>query len=148
MLAVRTAIIEDWPAILAMVKSYAALTALPGSLDVDATRDAVSRMIVDKSAIVALVDETPAGVCLLNIGPHVFTRNLIAQEAMWWVEPQHRRHGAGAAMLRFAEELARDRGAVGLLVHAFSFGTQTAAESAFENNGYSRIQTGWFKGVA
>jgi GNAT superfamily N-acetyltransferase len=147
MLVVRAAVIEDWPAILGMVKSYAALTALPGSLDVDATRDVVSRMIVGGTALVAYMEDEPAGVCLLEVGPHVFTKNLIAQEAMWWVEPKHRRNGVGAALLRFAEDLAHDRGAVGLLVHAFSFGTQDAAESAFTNMGYSRIQTGWFKGV-
>lgn len=149
MLAVRTAIIEDWPAILAMVKAYAERAAsLPGLVfDLEATREIVARHVAAGTAIVATVDKEPAGALLLDIVPSAFGKNLFASEALWWVNPEHRRTGVGVALIEFGEEVARQRGAMGMIVHTFSLGTQSAADAALASHGYARVNTGWHKEV-
>jgi ribosomal protein S18 acetylase RimI-like enzyme len=78
----------------------------------------------------------PVGTLWLEVrqrsrGPHVFVMEL-------HVEPSHRRHGLGAAMMRAAEDVARSVGAESIGLHVF--GSNDAARSLYRSLGYREAE--------
>ena len=85
----------------------------------------------------ATVDGVAVGALWLEVrqrstGPHVFVMEL-------HVEPEHRRRGHGAAMMRAAEDVARGVGADSIGLHVF--GSNAAARALYLGLGYREVET-------
>lgn len=67
---------------------------------------------------------------------HPFTGKQTAYELMWWVEPEYRKSFTGIALLRAAQRIARDLGAVHMQVSA---PTEQVGQ-AYKALGYEKIE--------
>lgn len=75
--------------------------------------------------------------------PHFGKR--IASTESFYVEPGHRKSGAGLALLREAQAMATEKGAIGLFISAPVGG---ALESLLPRVGYRQTNSMFFKGLA
>jgi GNAT superfamily N-acetyltransferase len=75
--------------------------------------EALIRYVLDYGAgFVAVKDESVVGMIGASINVHPFTGELVASEAAWWIDLEHRGGTAAVRLLAEAEAWARDNGAV------------------------------------
>lgn len=93
-----------------------------------------------------LVDEQDgelAGLLAFVIFPHYFSQEPTAGEVMWYVEPEKRQSLIAVCLLRAAERLAREMGAVRM-----QFTAPTAEVGrAYEALGYKPIEVNYQKAL-
>ncbi|WP_340152012.1 GNAT family N-acetyltransferase [uncultured Sneathiella sp.] len=80
---------------------------------------------------------------LISVIPHYGA--MVATTESFFVDPDKRQSGAGIKLLRIAEAVAKDLGAVGLLVSA-PFGGKLA--DVMEKVGYTETNRVFFRGLA
>ena len=77
--------------------------------------EAIMKRIADPRRVdiplLAEVDGQVAGFACLRIVPNLFYPEPYAELTELYVEPDHRRRGVGRALVAFAEELAKEKGA-------------------------------------
>ena len=93
----------------------------------------------------AYLDGSLVGFChvLVSLNPHYSA--LLAVTESLFVAAAHRGTGAGLALLREAEAIARQRGAVGLLVSAPTGGTLAAVLE--HSKGFRETNRAFFRGL-
>jgi GNAT superfamily N-acetyltransferase len=86
-------------------------------------------------------DERVIGLLAFVIYPQIFTGESVANELMWYVEPDRRAGGAGTKLLWAAEEEAKKMGA-----QYFGVTSPTDGVSAvYKRFGYQQIETAFLK---
>ena len=66
--------------------------------------------------LLAEVDGQAVGFACLRVVPNLFYAEMYAELTELYIEPDFRRRGLGRALVTYAEELARERGAKGLKI--------------------------------
>lgn len=93
----------------------------------------------------AYLDDILVGFChvLVSLNPHYSA--LLAVTESLFVAAAHRGTGAGLALLREAENVARERGAAGMLVSAPTGGTLAAVLE--HSKGFRETNRAFFRGL-
>lgn len=141
-----TSILSE-PGISALLEEYAAESAIHGlppprpHADIYAALDATGAL----TALGAYLDGVLVGFLLFvtTVSPHYSA--LLSVCESFFVAAEHRRAGAGLDLLRAAEERARERGAVGLLVSS-PIGGRLA--EVLPRSGYRETNRAFFRGLA
>lgn len=135
------------PGIDALLRDYAAESAIAGLPVPKAEWLTYARMEHHGAlhVIGAYIDGQLVGFCnvLVSLSPHYSV--LIAVTESLFVSPSHRSTGAGLALLREAENVARERGAAGLLVSAPTGGTLAAVLE--RSKGFRETNRAFFRGL-
>jgi GNAT superfamily N-acetyltransferase len=133
---VREAVAEDWPAVAALLAELGRPEAL-GTPEEEELRGVFLRYL-DRDDVVALVAEDGGrviGFCDLEFR----TRLNFAEPQSWIpdlvVTEDVRGKGAGAALLRRAEEISRGRGAWGMALESATW--RERAHAFYEREGWS-----------
>ena len=88
------------------------------------------------------------GVVAGIVSPVPFNREVLtAQELFWWVSPEARQGGIGAALLQALEDWARKQGAPTLTVAAFEGLHYAAVDALYRGKGYHRIESHYIKEI-
>lgn len=109
---IRPAREEDVPLVLALIRELAEYERMAD--DVTATeadiRQALFSPVPSAEAVIATVDDAPAGFALFfhNFSTFAARRGLYLEDL--YVRPDHRGRGIGRALLRHLARLARERG--------------------------------------
>lgn len=144
---VRTATVDELPAIVAMGARFYATTAY-GALApyCPASAQTLGRMLIEQGVL--LVAEAPqglVGMVGLALAPFMFNHaKRSAHEVMWWVDPDARDTGAGIALLRAIEPACRAAGAVAIQMGVLST-SPAHAGSLYRRMGYEQTETSYFK---
>lgn len=135
------------PGIDALLRDYAAESAIAGLPVPKAEWLTYARMEHHGAlhVIGAYIDGQLVGFCnvLVSLSPHYSV--LIAVTESLFVSPSHRGTGAGLALLREAENVARERGAAGMLVSAPTGGTLAAVLERM--SGFQETNRAFFRGL-
>lgn len=107
--------VDDIPAIVAMAGRFypeSGYTSID-TLDVEAVAGMVLQTIDSGVMLVVERDDgSLAGMACLHIEPFIFNlRTVIAQELVWWIDPEDRGGLAAARLLKACEDACRARGA-------------------------------------
>jgi len=133
---VREATVEDWPAVAALLAALGRPEALGTPEEEDLRRVFLEYLRRDDvAALVAEEDGRVVGFCDLELRarlnftePQAWIPDLVVAE-------EFRSRGAGAALLRRAEEIARERGAWGMSLESATW--RERAHSFYEREGWS-----------
>jgi predicted N-acetyltransferase YhbS len=111
---VRPATEADIPAVVAMGAKFYETTSYAAMCDYD--RDAlvsVARLMLDSGVLLVADDGGELiGMVGMILSPFVLNPQFtVAYEVMWWVSPDARCSGAGAALVREVERVCRAKGA-------------------------------------
>ncbi|MEO7909079.1 MAG: GNAT family N-acetyltransferase [Roseiflexaceae bacterium] len=87
-----------------------------------------------ESALVADLDGQIGGFACVRVVPCVLYAEPYAELTELYIEPQFRRRGVGRALIAYAEQLARTRGAADLLI--MTGVDNTAAQALYRAMGY------------
>lgn len=114
---IRSAVLEDIPEICRMATefykttSYSTLSKIPLNYD-DVARLAEAMILTNTIAVAELNGKVHGMIGLVAV-PFIFNSNYThAGEIVWWVDDEIKGTGFGIGLLRFAESMARDAGAV------------------------------------
>jgi ribosomal protein S18 acetylase RimI-like enzyme len=77
----------------------------------EAVADRVRELLADDDFVVLLGGDEPRGLAVLRFRPSIWTPGLECYLAELYVQPEHRRHGLGLALMNAALETARAHGA-------------------------------------
>jgi ribosomal protein S18 acetylase RimI-like enzyme len=77
----------------------------------EALADRVRQLLAGEDFIVLLGGGEPRGLAVLRLRPSIWTEGLECYLAELYVQPAHRRHGLGMALMTAALEVARAEGA-------------------------------------
>jgi len=95
--------------------------------------------------LVAEVDGVLQAMAALHVEPFIFNPHVtIAQEIVFWIEPEHRGGLLAARMLRAIDEACRKRGAQVVRMATLPSSPE-AAEKLFERSGYALSETYFVK---
>lgn len=82
-------------------------------------------------------DGKPNGMLALIAFPHYFSGELIAGEIVWWVDPEARAGGTGLKLMRKAEQLAIEMGAVKMQMVA----PDERIGKLYQHFGYEKVES-------
>jgi GNAT superfamily N-acetyltransferase len=89
--------------------------------DVDETAEAIWSRLGDPRCaeipIVAVIDDQVVGFAGLRIVAHIFYEGSHAEITELFVEEKHRRQGIASGLMRYAEEITKDRSANEVVLH-------------------------------
>lgn len=98
------------------------------------------KLLIDNPQSRIIVSEAAGGIVTglfaLIIFPHYYSGEITAGEIIWYVEPAYRVGGVGLALLREAERLAREAGAVRMQLTA----PTEALSAMYKRCGYHQIE--------
>ena len=85
--------------------------------------------------------------CLLGcVLGHFLARAALAQELMWWVEPEHRRNSGAIRLVDLFEKWAKERGAFGIVMASFELTDgDNRLEAIYRKRGYKLLERHYFK---
>lgn len=86
-------------------------------------------------------DGRAVGLLAVLVTPHPFSGEAVADELIWYVEPEYRVGGVGLTLLREAEEAARMMGAKRMKLTAPSIDTA----ALYKRCGYDFIEAGFVR---
>lgn len=137
---VRPARTEDIPMLLPMALAF--LDALDEHGDTATITGTLENMINADQAVVIVGDHSMLGGIVV---PHFFdaTRSM-ATELFWWVEPQARGAGEGAALLKSFESWARASGASRVVMVSMASLSETVGKM-YEAHGYTSFESSYLK---
>jgi len=99
----------------------------------------------ERAAIFVSDDEQMVtGFIVMMLSSHYWSDELIASELGWWVEPEHRRSGAGLGLLVAAENWAIEKGARAIHMVA----PTPALKRLYTRRGYVEVETVFQRSVA
>lgn len=97
-------------------------------------------------AIGLFCDDNLVGVLLGMISGHFLTRDLIAQEIMWWVTPDARHGSQSLRMVAEFEKWAKEFGASAVIMASFvETDGDDRLSAIYERREYRKIETHFFK---
>lgn len=103
-------------------------------------------MMANDLLFVAVDGEKVVGTIGLIIGPFLINHTHgMASELFWWIDPAHRRSGAGLALMDAAESAAREQGATFLTMVALEGGEVEQAAKIYRARGYTPAEHTWTK---
>ena len=82
-------------------------------------------------------DGIPNGMLALIAFPHYFSGEIIAGELVWWVDPEARAGGTGLKLMRKAEQLATEMGAVKMQMVA----PDERIGKLYQHFGYKKVES-------
>lgn len=85
--------------------------------------------------------ERPGGILIGMVGPSLLGPFKVAQELVWWVDPDHR--GGSVSMLKEYEAWAISKGVIALRVTSLSVFPEV--ETLYARMGYSKLETNWVR---
>ncbi len=91
------------------------------------------------------VDDVLAGVLIGTVSPQMMTDNLVAQEIMWYVTPEHRNSLSSVRLLLAFEDWSKKRGANGIIMASFAATGDEKLGKFYERRGYQMIETHFLK---
>lgn len=97
--------------------------------------------------ILALEDDQPIGMIAGVTSEMLFSRDKIASEMMWWIEPEHRGSRAALQLLDAYEFWAKKVGAK--VVQLSSVDTEHAdrLDRLYKKRGYYLVERGYIRGI-
>jgi hypothetical protein len=118
---IRAATLADVPRLVAMGRAFLATPPYAGLFadDPEQLAATVTALITGALSTVLVVErgDSVVGMIGLLATPHFLTRQILAGEVMWWIEPAAR-GSAGVRLLKAGERWAAERGAVAIqLIH-------------------------------
>jgi predicted N-acetyltransferase YhbS len=111
---VRPATAADIPACVQMGAKFYATTSYTAMCDYDREAAAnVARLLLDSGVLLVADDDGELiGMVGMILSPFVLNPQFtVAYEVMWWVAPDARCSGAGAALVRAVEPACKEKGA-------------------------------------
>jgi GNAT superfamily N-acetyltransferase len=110
-LTIRAATVNDIPRILEMGHRFNESSEYRTILRVaDGPMEVLARKLIPAGwLLLSEIDGETVGMIGFYVYPHFLTGEMIGGEIFWWMEPEHR--GAGKALLKAAEDIARRCGA-------------------------------------
>lgn len=149
MIEVREAELEDIEVVTGLLEAFIKEANLKGFGEYDRNRviESSARMIQGQGSTIFLADneDKTLGVLGLFLTSTWFSLALVAQETFWFVSPEGRGNGVGAALLKSAEFWARSQGAQNIIMAANANGTEEVANEAYLSFGYERTETHYRK---
>lgn len=142
---IRHATDADTDAIVAMAERFYATTGYAQWADFDPVQARLLADLIRANGVllVAEVDGAVAGMVGLIVGPSLCNAHvLVANEVMWWVNPEARHSGAGVALLDAVKPACIAKGAAAIqMVHLHDSPPQAAA--LYEQRGYRHTESSY-----
>lgn len=140
---IRAAGLADVPRLVAMGRAFLATPPYAGLFadDPDQLAATVTGLITGalSTVLVSVDGDQVVGMIGMLATPHFLSRQIIAGEVFWWVEPDHR--GAGVRLLQAAEAWARSRGAVAIQLIA----PDARVAAVYERWGYALLERSYVR---
>lgn len=143
----RIAVPEDFHAILPMAEQFYNSTSFAKALpfDVPSILEFYIHLLKQGFVIVAEVDDVLVGMLGVTVHPfHLNLNHLVATEAMWWVEPDHRRGHLGGLMIDKMEQLGKDAGCTLSVLASLNTSPKGLGEY-YESRGYAATESSYIK---
>lgn len=100
------------------------------------------------SLLLAEVGERPIGFLGALLYPFYFnTQHLTGQEVFWWVDKEHRKTGAGIALLELTEAWAKSKGAQSFAMVALQGSMPERMAELYQSMGYRPNEYSYIKRV-
>lgn len=149
---IRPAALADLKAMLHMGRRFfdASSYGDVSSYDPESTCRAFLKLMESDSAclLVAEQDGEIIGFCSAIAYPHFFNESDVnAQELFWWVDEQHRKSGAGKAMLQALEAWAASVGAKSLMMLSLASLAPEKVAQMYLVAGYRPAEQTFIKGL-
>lgn len=113
--------------------------------DPEIARDSILALVDRGAAFVMVVGDEIVGAIIGSVTVPWFSRDLIAAELGWWVDPDHRGHGN--ELRRQFEEWAKAMKAEVVVMSDVVLDDATPAGTLYERAGYEMVERSWIKGV-
>lgn len=140
----RLATLEDYNAILKMVRSFAENSPYSKIMNYDKIEVLLNSLLVNNGIdTVILIDEEDRGFIAGIVSPHFFFEGKIATELAWWVEPEDRNSGVGRELLTSFEEWAWSRGCSNITMISLD----DNIGKFYEDNGYVLQERAYLKSI-
>jgi GNAT superfamily N-acetyltransferase len=88
-----------------------------------------------------LDDGTMAGLLIGTISPQMMTDTVVAQEIMWYVQPEYRNTLGSVRLLSDFEQWAKKRGADGIIMASFTATEEQKLGEFYRRRGYQHLET-------
>ncbi len=141
---IRNAVASDKAAVLRMARSFHSAAELPFAFSAATTSMLFDACLQDEDRLCLIYERDGAAVGMLAAyaACHMLAPVKIANEIVWWVEPQHRGRSA-VAMLQAYERWARQRGCA--LIHMVGLGADPVTAKLYERQGYLAAERHFMK---
>jgi len=153
-LTVRPAEPDDVPALCRMAREFYAFAQCADhglGYDERDLLDTFSHLATAPDGYLAVADAGagPVGMVAGLLVPwYARKADVIAQEVWLWADPEHRRSGAGPALLRAFESWAREAGATRVLLATPGAADRDPVVARwYRRQGYRQVETVWGRGV-
>ncbi len=105
---------DDYPDILEMAKKFFDHTPYKDKVDYDDSKisDVVMSLFdnpTERVAILAIHEGRPVGMLCAQVGEILFTRDRVATELAWWMDPEHRASRGSIELIQAFEYWAREK---------------------------------------
>lgn len=87
------------------------------------------------------------GLLLGIIGPQFLVEANLAQELMWWVEPEYRKSLNPIRLLTLFEEWAKTNGAQAIVMARFTEADDNRLDKFYKKRGFREIETHYLKKI-
>lgn len=143
---IRDATIGDLRSILEMGIEFHKESGAAKLFELDLKSLAVGIVSVIDNGICLIAEgkDGPVGMAAAAVFPWMFNSAVLTAQELWfWVKPEFRREGYGAALLSSLEEKAKAMGASSLSMLSLS----RKGEKLFQSSGYQKLQLQWVKSL-
>lgn len=117
--------------------------------DEESQRQHAAHVLDTGLVVVARVEGTNEAVGMIGILLHPFHLNTnirMATEVVWWVEPEHRRSDLGPALVKFAKDYAKRKGAKWHAMTTLA-NTPKGVDAFLTSEGMTPVETAWIGGL-
>ncbi len=131
--------LQPWemPDIISLASAFHAETGIGGTFNGDRM---LSVLAVSTSCVVGMFkSDTLVGVMIGVVAPHFMTDEVMANEVMWYVMPDHRCDPKSLGMLRAFEEWAKECGATSITM--VNLASNPGVKKLYSKMGYTETET-------
>lgn len=108
----------------------------------------ITNFVVNHIVIVAQEEDKIIGVIGGLLAPSIFDENeIIAQEAMWYIDPEHRKGALGTDLLLFFEEIAKELGVNHIVMVCMGNLNFEILNRYYTKNGYKLMENQFIKNL-
>lgn len=143
---IRAAVLSDIPEIVRMGEAFCRASGHPVPFDPESFAASVVEMLASPAFIVLVTD---GGMLIGFVQGALANRNHIqASEIVWWVDEDKRGTGAGLALFREFERIAREKGAQSFTVTRQVELEAERVDAIYRRMGYRPTDVTYVKGEA
>jgi GNAT superfamily N-acetyltransferase len=145
----RLASLKDADAVMALaLRFFAASPYHDKTVDISKVETVISTLLSNDDAIVLLLvnkDGKPVGMLAGFLSEMIFSRDKVASEAIWWVDPEYRQSKMSFKMMEAFEWWANKRGCKHTHMSLLADETGDRLSKFYERRGYKARERAFIK---